>query len=314
MKYGVIKYDRSLNYGDDIQTIAAARLLPKVDYFLDREHLNNPNSSEKVKLITNGWFMDHPENWPPSENINPLFISFHITHHNNSIKLLTDKKYFDYYKKHEPIGCRDYHTVELFKNIGIQAYFSGCLTMTLQNTKDFERNEEIIFVDAINGKLPKRMRDKIFNKLVPNSIKDHIVFESHFHSDIHSTEFRFRRAEQLLDRYAKAHLIVTSRIHVALPALALGTPVLFLDLGFNTAEERNRFGGLIEYFNVLDEDIFPFTDNSKISSLYKKLKLYNIHYPSKQVNFDWENPVKPSGIFKEKAEEMRFKIKEFIKE
>ena len=36
MKYGTVIYSNSHNYGDDIQTIAASRLLPKIDYYLDR--------------------------------------------------------------------------------------------------------------------------------------------------------------------------------------------------------------------------------------------------------------------------------------
>ncbi|MHB9292886.1 hypothetical protein Holit_01999 [Hollandina sp. SP2] len=36
-----------------------------------------------------------------------------------------------YLKKHEPIGCRDYGTVKLLGKYGINAYFSGCLTLTL---------------------------------------------------------------------------------------------------------------------------------------------------------------------------------------
>lgn len=314
MKLGVVKYDRSLNYGDDIQTIAAASLLPKVDYYLDREHLNTPKTNEKINLITNGWFMDNPENWPPADSVNPLFISFHITHHNDSIEFLTNKKLIEYYKKYEPIGCRDYHTVRLFESIGVKAYFSGCLTMTLQNTtKEFNRNEEILFVDAFNTSIPPQMREKIFNNLVPKSIRNNIVYESHFHDDIQNTEQRFIKVENLLNRYSKAHLIVTSRIHVALPAIALGTPVLFLDLGFNSSNDRNRFGGITNHFNTIDNNIFPFTDSKFFSNFYKSLKLYNIYYPIKPTGFDWENPPKPTNQFEDISNKMRETIKEFIK-
>lgn len=37
---------------------------------------------------------------------------------------------------------------------------------------------------------------------------------------------RFRRANELLTQYATARLVITSRIHAALPCLAFGTPVL----------------------------------------------------------------------------------------
>ena len=96
MKYGTVIYSNSHNYGDDLQTIAASRLLPKIDYYLDRENLNFKITSDKIKLITNGWFMDKPFNWPPTDNIHPLFISFHITHNNNCNKLLFNKTHIEY--------------------------------------------------------------------------------------------------------------------------------------------------------------------------------------------------------------------------
>lgn len=40
MKYGVIVYRDSWNIGDDIQSYAASKLLPRVDEYIDREHLN----------------------------------------------------------------------------------------------------------------------------------------------------------------------------------------------------------------------------------------------------------------------------------
>ena len=263
MNLGVVINTKSNNYGDDIQTIAATRLLPKVDYYLDRENLNTPGTSEEIKLLCNGWYMDNPLNWPPAHNINPLFVSFHVSHFNNSSNLLVKKEFIEYYKRHEPIGCRDYHTVNLFKSIGIDAYFSGCLTMTLENKyKESDRNEDIIFVDAINSDFPKKMQDRILNKLIPDSIKNHIKFSKHYHSKIYDNESRLVKANKLLDMYSKAHLVVTSRIHVALPCLALGTPVMFLDLGFNTKDQRNRFSGLIEYFDAIGNDVFPFTSDS----------------------------------------------------
>lgn len=315
MNLGVVINNESNNYGDDIQTIAAARLLPKVDYYLDRENLNSPGTSNKIKLLCNGWYMNNPLHWPPANNINPLFISFHVSHFNNSSQLMFRKEFIEYYKKHEPIGCRDYHTVNLFKSIGIDAYFSGCLTMTLENKyKESDRNEDIIFVDAINSKFPKKMQDRILNKLIPNSIKNHIKFSKHYHSEIYDNESRLVKANKLLDMYSKAHLVVTSRIHVALPCLALGTPVMFLDLGFNTKDERNRFGGLIEYFGAIGNNVFPFTSNSQSSKIYKKLRLYNLYYDKKPIDYDWENPPKPSPQIKVLAKNLRETVNKFIQE
>jgi exopolysaccharide biosynthesis predicted pyruvyltransferase EpsI len=39
---------------------------------------------------------------------------------------------------------------------------------------------------------------------------------------------RLAAAERLLEVYARAEMVVTTRLHCALPCLALGTPVLFM--------------------------------------------------------------------------------------
>jgi len=201
------------------------------------------------------------------------------------------KKHYDYYKQFEPIGCRDYHTASLFKSNGIDAYYSGCLTLTLENNKDIERTDEIIFADAFNKNLPEKLRDKMFKKLVPNSIKKHIVTIEHSHqSEDKDINNRLQFASKLLDRYSKAHLVVTSRIHVALPCIALGTPVLFTDVGFNLKNSRNRFNGVIEYFNKMTNKQFPFTGIDPLSLLFRKFHLYNYYYNGNLINFDWEKP------------------------
>ncbi|NQD72865.1 polysaccharide pyruvyl transferase family protein, partial [Sphingobacterium shayense] len=55
-------------------------------------------------------------------------------------------------------------------------------------------------------------------------------------------------------RLSRAKLVVTSRIHCALPCLAMGTPVIFLNGGFEGFGNRfnSRFEGLIDFFNRVD--------------------------------------------------------------
>ena len=304
MKTGIVLHKKSLNYGDDIQGLAALKLLGNPDYVLDRENLNNPGTNENISLLCNGWFMENPQNWPPAKNIHPLFISMHVTHNNNAIDYMLNKNLVEYYKKHEPIGCRDYHTVKLFEKIGIKAYYSGCLTLTLENKfSDNERTDEILFVDAFNKNLPEPLRDKYYNQLVPQSIQKNITFIKHSHSNAEMSESeRFANAEKLLDRYSKAHLVVTSRIHTALPCIALGTPVLFLDVGFNTYNSRNRFDGITNYFNVLNNKYFPFSGIDPISLIIRKSGLYKHINSGNKIDFNWEKPpsnpvdIKPIAI------------------
>ena len=126
-KKAVLSYPMSNNLGDYIQSIATKELIGKNLTEVDRENLHIYNGP-KVSLIMNGWFMQNSNNWPPSNNIIPFFISFHINPvaKNN----LLSKKGIEYFKKHEPIGCRDLYTQSILEKKGIKAYFSGCLTLT----------------------------------------------------------------------------------------------------------------------------------------------------------------------------------------
>ena len=141
MRFGVFTYGYSINIGDEIQSIAAARLLPRVDTLIERDRLHWYRGAPETFVIFNGWFTHQPH-WPPPDSIRPLFVSFHA----NLPEFLISKKYVSYYKRYEPIGCRSLGTLEAFRKIGVEAYFSGCLTLTLERS-DRPRTDRIYAVD-----------------------------------------------------------------------------------------------------------------------------------------------------------------------
>lgn len=135
MKYGLVYYKETDNIGDDIQTYAALRFLPKVDYYIDRESLNCfvPNEKEYIFTIMNGWFLHNKSAWPPSPYIYPHLVSMHFTQLD---KIDVGDSYLsglggDYLKSYKNIGCRDIETQKRLSKNGIQNYFSGCLTLTI---------------------------------------------------------------------------------------------------------------------------------------------------------------------------------------
>lgn len=136
----------SKNIGDYIQSVAQELFYDKIDMYCEREELNRINASEKINLIMNGWFMWRPENFPPSECINPLFVSFHLVP-SIADKFFT-KETLEYLKRYEPIGARDLGTMELLEKYGVKSYFSSCLTLVLgMKYKCEKKNDEILFVD-----------------------------------------------------------------------------------------------------------------------------------------------------------------------
>lgn len=294
MKYKVLAVNTPeiiINIGDYIQALASKQFLPSFDGFINREKLSS-YTDEETKVIMNGWYMHHPENWPPSININPLFVSFHVNKTTN--EQMFTKSGVEYLKKFEPIGCRDYNTVSLLNKYDIKAFFSGCMTLTLGETyTSNEKDNKYYFVDpiisvkgsritafknliyyfiykkeidilspnfSINEKSGIRKKvwivpfyreySKYFSKeIIMNA--EYINHESKAYRDKFKTdEELLDEAERLVKKYAKAKLVVTSRIHCALPCLGLGTPVIFIENSNQNEFSSCRMKGLSELFNV----------------------------------------------------------------
>ncbi len=280
-KYGLLKYNTN-NVGDEIQSIATKQLLPRVDTYLDRDNLNKVKSRKKIKAIMNGWFTHNPENWPPSSDIEPLFVSFHIT--KSASDKLTSPRSIKYFKKHEPIGCRDYYTLNLLKDKGVNAYFSGCLTLTLEK-RSLKESKEKLIVDVDQNILNRTTLNlnnfKILTHLLYPKTANKVIFSSKekmpifyrmlkkcnltkgtkkylrkmFDKYYQQTKLKknsWNEAEKILKRYSEAELVLTSRLHCALPCIAFGTPVIFI----NDNLEDDRFGGLIKYLHAYHPEDF----------------------------------------------------------
>lgn len=276
MKYSIMTYaegDRWFNIGDYVQSLAAKQFLPQVDSHVNRECLGQ-YTGEPSKIILNGWFTHHPETWIPADNLIPLFVSLHINSSAAS-RMLSDKG-VAYLKKHEPIGCRDHYTVRLLESKGIKAYFTGCLTLTLDSyaKKDSNNDGKIYIVDPLYG-FPNK--DRIFTNtkslikgivkgdiLAMNSINEFMqnifsknlldnaeYIKQELPSKSYTDDEKFKLAEGLLEKYSTAKLVITSRIHCALPCLALGTPVIYLK-GFEKEFDACRMEGLSELFHTIN--------------------------------------------------------------
>ena len=191
----------------------------------------------------NGFYDLDEGNNVNSEQIIPIYTSIHIS--NNFINSNTVNNL----KKYKPIGCRDNKTLKLLMNKGIDAYFSGCLTTTLDidfAVDDTKRNNEIIFIDYKFGSFNKA--DKFLYSLKAYDFSN-IIHITHSLNLTNGHLNRFKIAKNLLDRYARAKLVVTTKLHGALPCLALHTPVIFINLKYD-----DRFSGLYELFNSIGEN------------------------------------------------------------
>ena len=119
------------NIGDYVQSIAARQFAEPVNEYVEQEEADQyyPEDKQKIRLIMNGWFQWRAENWPPSEYVQPLLISMHISPL-RADKLLTEKG-IEFLRKNGSVGCRDTYTLDLLEKHGVPAYFSSCLTLTM---------------------------------------------------------------------------------------------------------------------------------------------------------------------------------------
>lgn len=226
------------NLGDDIQSLAAKQFLPPNSIEIDRDRMSTVQ--EDVFVIANGWFMhnsavtpsekerrtDMPFDWPPPPSVNPLLISMHLA--KPARQAFLAEKSLSYLRAHGPVGCRDLATKEVFDSAGVDTYFSGCLTLTLKK-RTATRTQNVYFVD-VGGASWKDLYLRggaTIRRILRRSLGRPPIVLTH-QTDERDHEVRAQRANELLDLYAGAKLVVTSRLHCALPCLALGTPVVFV--------------------------------------------------------------------------------------
>jgi hypothetical protein len=227
-EFGYISHSGT-NIGDDFQAISAKRFLPKNTIPIDREFMVQFYYSRPVPTIVNGWFMyaksfwvmEHltppSKSWPPSLLIDPLLISMHITKEIHPVVFSVEG--IDYLKKHGPVGARDYFTLSELQKRGIPSYFSGCITLTLDNP--YKKRKEIIYAVDVDQEVIDYIKKHTHAQVVSVT---HAVPGSLLRK--HSARLEY--AEGILKKYQQAKCVVTSRLHCTMPCLAFGTPVLFL--------------------------------------------------------------------------------------
>lgn len=232
MALGLLTY-HTTNLGDEIQSIAARCFLPRVDMLLDRDGLDR-DPGEAVHMILNGWLVEGPVHWPPHDAIRPLPVSFHLNTKRPyrrrfwkpaPSRAMLKPAGLEWFARHAPIGARDRATQALLQRHGIASDYTGCLTLTLPEAPG-TREDLIVACD-----LPVPMIAALRRRT-----RSPIETVSHIDTVTTGHDARMARAQALLDLYARARAVVTSRLHCALPCLAMGTPVLFVPV----EHERGR--------------------------------------------------------------------------
>ena len=230
-KYDLKTWNKRGNLGDCIQNLAVENLYKEmgIENFLkiNRDEIQK-YSGEKAILPMQGWFGNvhgvFAVKW--SRDIIPVFVGFHLNDYQNCRERFIEEKIYENMRDFEPIGCRDRNTRDFLKKLGINAYFSGCLTLTFPKRKEDPSSGKVFLVDipeSIKTRIPVKIRD------CAEEISHNYHFKKYPITFDEAVEFE-NKARKLLERYKNdAKLIITSKIHCAMPCIAMGIPVIFIN-------------------------------------------------------------------------------------
>lgn len=219
------------NIGDDVQALAAALFSRRLNALIDRDVLADAPLDAPHACIFNSWFLVGNDFRAPSPRLAPILHGVCIGRDH-----LMKTPWRDWLAENGPVGARDTVTLELLRGHGIAAEWTGCLTafMGERLVAPAERRG-VLFVDVdaetearfIPPEIAARA-ERLTNFVPPAIVRDPLR--------------RLAYALRLMARLARAELVVTRRLHVALPCVGLRTPVCVLP-DPSIANARRRFAG-----------------------------------------------------------------------
>ncbi len=193
---------------------AAVHLIP-----VDRDVSTLAAIPEGTWMVAFGWHM-HPlfdlrYEFPYHRGLRPIFVSFHV----NRLEMLSDEA-LAYLRAHGPVGCRDWSTVYLLLSAGVDAFFTGCLTSTVDalfptRSEAFGGGDVVGVIDLPAASAGGARQVRRYT---------HQADEYRFLSaaaGVRAAHARLAAYQHDLGR------VVTGRLHAYLPLTSLGVPVDF---------------------------------------------------------------------------------------
>lgn len=338
MKFAVLTYGErpmkpgktaSLNIGDPIQTYAMKQIYKEMNVdeseLIEISRYQTKNYDGEYALLPFNSFnaiydrYGYPySTFPLSPKVIPLFISFYL--HSREI----EEKILDDFRKFQPIGCRDEETLNNIRNKGIQAYLSGCVTALLPRREKEPMKGKTFFVDV---------PDSIM-QYIPEEIKKDAEFTTHLIRFTRSsdeeimTDEEYRRfynhAVSQLNKYRDmASLVITSRLHAAIPCMAMGIPVILISENFD-----GRFSWVEKHLPLYTPDLYDQIDwypktvdyekdkkdivNIYINQIKKRYEEYNEIY-SLSSYYESRNKQEYNKKIREELNKLPFSKKEGVK-
>lgn len=304
MKYGYLFYQkplikemktRPLNIGDSIQSYAVKNLYREMGVAeediipVPRYDMTTYDGEECVCVIntaSNYEELSYKIDFlPPSLKIHAIPVSLHI--HRD-----IPQEELEFYRTCNGVGCRDLQTMWNLQELGVDAYLSGCLTLTLprRDREEEEKAKAIYLIDVPKSVYP----------YIPETIKNSAIeltniirYKNPGNTDRIPFEDACFEHEQGEKRLAllrtTAKLVITSKLHIASPCVAMGIPVIMV---------KDYYG---ERFGFID----------RLLPLYTPDRYDRIDWNPKPVEFEAEKlKLKELVWNKIKAEVSRLQVEE----
>lgn len=194
-----------------------------------------------------------------SSKIKPVFLAVTLgSRHKDSY---FNEYNIEYLEKYEPIGCRDEVTMKVLQEHGIEAYLNGCLTATLPRRRKAPALGKTYIVDA-----PLELEKYIPADILANAkcmTQQYYCSKENFSREelVEEIKVQYREYEK------EAALVITSRLHVASPCMAMGIPVIFVKRRID-----ERFAWLDKLLPLYDYSQFESIDWNPSSIEYEEVK------------------------------------------
>lgn len=258
-KIGLLCTRQSLNLGDQIQIAVIKKVLHRlgksIDYYVERDTHNiydlRGNQiinyvGPPIRVVYAGWFDGNVANPNIPDYIKPIFVGIHMVDEpSNDLRWLerfrrpfeswADPARIEYYNQTGMIGCRENKTFErLFVKGFREIYVNHSTTLALRDltvrVPDGERRG-ILAVDADMNVLQANFPGWTFSRNINDMDNEKTIILLTHLTDISLMErcqIKQRLAEDLIELYRKAKLVITNRTQAVLASIAMNTPTMFV--------------------------------------------------------------------------------------
>lgn len=259
MKYGLLKFSGyKQNLGDYMQLEGIRQIYNRLGISqediveIERDNLSLYDGEYVILPMTAAFNAVYDINiFPLSPKIIPIFIGF-FTGDESVAKEIAK------YEKFGTFGCRDLMTMKLMQKQGVLAYMSGCFSIGFEKRKNEPKNGKVYLCDP-----PERLRPYIPKEYMNNCVelpKPHRNMATPGYSQENEKMAKDYVQNLVVDLKQNAKLVITRRLHMALPCVAMGIPVILAHECDTGLVEECRFSGLDKILKVYKPDEYDKID------------------------------------------------------